>query len=64
MVWMELSEEELNLFEPATILAAKLGAGAAQVVGAEPFDTNLRLLERIEARIGSFRWAGGNSPIK
>jgi hypothetical protein len=36
-----VAEQELDLLQIAAILAAELGAGAADVVGAEAFDPNL-----------------------
>jgi hypothetical protein len=36
-----LAEQEFDLLQISAILAAKLGAGAAEIVGAEAFDSNL-----------------------
>jgi hypothetical protein len=36
-----VSEQELDLLEIPAVLAAELGAGTAQVVGAEVFDPDL-----------------------
>ena len=36
-----MPEQELDLLEVAAVLAAELGAGAAQIVGAEALDADL-----------------------
>jgi hypothetical protein len=36
-----MPQEKLDLFEIPAVLAAELGAGTAQVVGAEAFDADL-----------------------
>jgi hypothetical protein len=39
-----MPQQELDLFEIAAVLAAELGAGAAEVVGAEALDPDLLII--------------------
>lgn len=36
-----MAEQEFDLFQITTVLAAELGAGAAEIMGAEVFDADL-----------------------